>query len=114
MGKLTPYQMAHALMTLYAESYKEKYGTALLINRHRLSHSFRYCAEDLGYDNARAAITFFFECDSPNRHPVERFLNIYDELHKNRIRLQEDEEKRRKLREQTAKRVAEMERKMND
>lgn len=98
-------QQANALITKYVKHYTGKYGFPPTINRYRERWGFQSAIEDLGRDNATAALEYFFILDGP--HDVQRFLRSYDELHNQRLADQEDKRRVAQLHAETAKRVKE-------
>lgn len=104
MTKKTDQNLAHALLSLYVNKFKTKYGKAPQINRYRDSWGFKDMMEDLSYDRAKEVIEYYFETNRPG-HPLRALFNNYDRLDTIMRDKAKDEEERIKLREQTMKRV---------
>lgn len=110
MAKMTANQQAYALISLYEKYYTEKYGKKPSLNRHRDKWGFQDMVEDLGPDEAREIIKYYFETPRID-HPLQTLLRSYDQLARIRDERKNDEEDRLKMREETRKRVEEWERK---
>lgn len=105
---LTAQQKAYALITLYENQYKAKYGSKPSLNRHRDKWGFQDMLEDLGYDDARDVIMYYFEMKHIG-HPLQTLLRNYDRYHQIKEERKEDRARRLELREKTLKRVEEFE-----
>jgi hypothetical protein len=108
--KKSPRQQARALIEVYRNLFEQRYGRKPTLNSNALSWGFMDAISDLGYADARKAIEYFFLCDSPG-HDVQTYLNKYDKLHENRLRVEEDARKRIERLRKTAQLVAAMEKK---
>lgn len=108
--KKSPRAKAFELIGVYKKLYREQYQRNPIINSNALQWGFMTAIDDLGYANARKALEYFFTCESPG-HEVQTYLNKYDKLHENRLRVEEDARKRIERLRKTAQLVAAMEKK---
>lgn len=108
MTDKTKAQKAHALVTLYVTNWQTKYGKKPQINRFRDRWGFEAMIDDLGYDRAREIISFYFRTERTG-HPVDWMLYNYDNINATYEEIKRDEEKRAKIRAETARRVREWE-----
>lgn len=99
----------HALIGYFLTKYALRYKRELQINRFREQWAFDSMITDLGYERALEVIDYYFEMKKPG-HPLQYLLYNYDKISVTIKELADDEEDRRKLREETEKRVAEWER----
>lgn len=109
MAKLTANQQAYALITLFEKHYDKHYHRKPEINRHRDKWGFQDMVEDLGYDEAKDIVAYYFELKYIG-HPVQTLLRNYDKFSRVKKERQEDEANRLRLRAETKKRVEEFER----
>lgn len=110
MAKKSPRAKAFELIGVYKKLFREKYGRVPMLNSNVLQWGFKAAIDDLEYGNARKALEYFFTCDSPG-HDVQVFLNKYDKLHENRLKVAEDARKSRERLRRTAALVAALEKK---
>ena len=106
-------KQANALVTLFIQQYVEKYGKEPTINRFREKWAFQDMIGDLGYENARILIEYYFKTGRAG-HPVQYLLYNYDKLDKIRKEVAEDAIKRAEIRRATEKRVKEWEAKIGN
>ncbi|WNM72953.1 hypothetical protein SEA_PERSIMMON_71 [Streptomyces phage Persimmon] len=106
----SPRAKAFELIGVYKKLYREKYSKNPMINSNVLQWGFMAAIDDLEYANARKALEYFFTCESPG-HDVQVFLNKYDKLHENRLRVEEDARKRVERLRKTAALVAALDKK---
>jgi|SwirhirootsSR3_FD_contig_31_19602107_length_485_multi_2_in_0_out_0_2 hypothetical protein len=106
----SPRAKAFELIGVYKKLFKERYNRAPIVNSNALQWGFMAAIDDLEYGNAKKALEYFFTCDSPG-HDVQIFLNKYDKLHENRLKVVEDARKRVERLRKTAALVAAMEKK---
>jgi len=99
-------QQAQALITAFINGYKERYGFALTLNRFKIKWAMIDVIDSVGYLKAKELIEYYFKCDAD--HSINEFLNTFDELDDMQKRQLADEEYRRKLREQTRRRISEL------
>lgn len=106
-------KQTNALITLFVKSYGDKHHSDPVINRYKQKWGFQDMIEDIGYDGAQEAMEYFFGMKTPN-HDVKTLLNNYERYYKVVKDLEKDKEERLILREQTRKRVEEMESNVNN
>lgn len=105
MSARTLVQQANALITQYVRLYKEKHGTAPVVNRYRDKWGFQNMIEDLGKDDAVKVVVYYFSLTKI--HDLIDLFRSYDELHKNRLADEEDRRRVAQLEKETAQRVKE-------
>lgn len=101
-------QQAHALIGIYKKEFEAKYGYKPVINTYTLVFGFLDAIGDLGYEDAKKALSYYFTCESPG-HTVQNFLTKYTDLHKMRLEVERDRIKRQEIMKATAERVKRME-----
>jgi hypothetical protein len=101
-------QQAHALIGIYKKEFEAKYGHKPIINTYTLVFGFLDAIGDLGYEDAKRALAYYFTCENPG-HTVQNFLNKYTDLHKMRLEVEQDRIKREAMMRETAERVKRME-----
>lgn len=101
-------QQAHTLIGTYKKEYEAKYGQKPIINSYTLVYGFLDAIGDLGFEDAKKALLYYFTCDN-HGHPVQNYLNKYVDLHKMRIEVEKDRLKRAAMMKETAERVKRME-----
>lgn len=112
MAKITT-QQTHALISLFLKHYKDRYGKdPLNFNRYRDKWGFQSMAEDLGVERAKEVISYYFETGKAG-HPTSYLLHNYDKINAHMIDREEDAINRKKLMEESAKRVEEWRAKKN-
>lgn len=100
-------QQAQALITAYVAGYERVYGAKPTINRYRVKWGMIDVIESVGYDKAKELITYYFTCDA--RHSPEGFMNSFDRLEEMMVESQQDAARRARLREETRRRMEELE-----
>lgn len=100
-------QQAQALVTLYMSLYKKTYGHDPVVNRYRLKWGMTDVIDSVGYQHARALMEYYFDCDA--EHTPEWFLNNFDRLDASKKEQDIDDERRRRLREETKRRMQSLE-----
>jgi hypothetical protein len=108
MAQDTITKQANGLVTLYMKMFDERYGRKPQLNRYREKWGFQDMITDLGYDRAKEIVEYYFKTSKPG-HPVAFLLNNYDKINGYYDEKKNDDEKRRKLRADTAARVREWE-----
>lgn len=93
-------------INLFIKLYTEKYGNPPVFNRHRHKWAFQDMIKDLGFDEAKQTIEYYFETKRPG-HPVDHLLYNYERLYRTFEELEKDVENRAVLRELTKKKVEE-------
>lgn len=99
-------KQANENINLFIKLYTDKYGNAPVFNRHKHKWAYQDMIKDLGFDEAQATIRYYFDTNRFG-HPVEHLLYNYDSINQTRIELDEDDEKRARLRMETEQRVRE-------
>lgn len=99
-------QQANALLTKYLSLYDRKYGKKPTINRYKEKWSMKDVIESVGYPRAQELLEYYFSTGRTG-HPLQWFFYNFDRLDITLKELGSDEEKRRRLREQTKRRVEE-------
>jgi hypothetical protein len=112
MATQTRTQKAHALLRLYKEEYKKKFGYEPNVNSNRDKWGFMDMVDDVGYERSRLLIETFFTLYYENYELPKLFRN-YDKVLEEQREWEEDQSERRRLRELTRQRVEEFE-KRND
>ena len=96
-------QKSHALVSLFKTQYKKRYGENPKLNAYSAKYGMGDVMEDVGYERTRELIEYYFTCEA--RHSVTEFLNTYDSIDTLEQARKSDEEERRKLREETRRRI---------
>lgn len=100
-------QQTHTLITYFLTKYRARYNVDPRdFNRFRDQWGFQAMIEQYGMDRSKAVIDYYFDTPKPG-HPLTYLLYNYERLHAIMVDKEKDEEKRRKLREESAKRVEE-------
>lgn len=100
-------QQTHSLITYFLRGYVEKYESQPRdFNRFRDQWGFQSMIEQYGLDRSRKIVDYYFETRRPG-HPVNYLLYNYERLHAIMVDKERDAENRRKLREESQKRVEE-------
>ena len=101
-------RQANALVTQFIKEYAEKYHVEPQINRYREKWGFQDMIADLGYDRAKATVSYYFRTEKDG-HPVAFLLNNYDRICAFYEEKLADEKKREEIRRETQQRVKEWE-----
>jgi|SRR6185312_1388280 len=101
----TDAKQAYSLISLYEKCYAARYGVTPKINRFREKWGYIDMIADLGYEDARKVIEYYFKTDK-TAHPVTFLFQNYDKINQFREEKLRDEENRAKLRAETEKRVS--------
>ena len=99
-------QQANALMTKYCALWKEKYGKAKVINRHKMKWAMMDFIESVEYDRAESILAYYFRTARPG-HPLEWLMYNFEDLLDTMEKRAKDDEDRAKARELTKRRVEE-------
>lgn len=98
-----PYQ----LIDLYAMLYKERYGRKPAnLNKYRDRWGFSDMIESIGYDDSVEVLKHYFRLDRPS-HTTGWLFNNFDTMYQEIKIIQEDRERRRKIRERTERLIKE-------
>lgn len=101
-------KLAHALVTKYSNLYELKYNKKPTMNRHREKWAMQDVLDSVGYDRALEILEYYFSVTKPG-HPLAWFYFNFDKLDEVMVKLDQDKERRQKLREQTKRMVEENE-----
>ena len=96
----------YALLSLYEKLYTEKYSKASRLNKFKEKWAMQDVIESVGYDRARELLEYYFRVTKQG-HPIQWFFYNFDRLDDMLIQSQEDELRRKKMREATKKMVEE-------
>jgi|SRR6476469_4652879 len=100
-------QQSHALITYFMGKYRDMYNADPRdFNRHRDKWGFAAMIDQYGTPRAKQIIDYYFATKRPG-HPVNYLLFNYDKLHQIMIDKAADEENRKKLIQESKKRVEE-------
>jgi hypothetical protein len=97
-------KLAHALVTKYSNMYELKYNKKITMNRHREKWAMQDVLDSVGYDRALEILEYYFSVTKPG-HPLSWFYFNFDKLDEVMVKLDQDKERRQKLREQTKRMV---------
>jgi len=101
-------KLAHALVTKYSNLYEINYNKKPTMNRHREKWAMQDVLDSVGYDRALEILEYYFSVTKPG-HPLQWFYFNFDKLDEVMLKLEQDKERRQKLREQTKRMVEENE-----
>jgi hypothetical protein len=93
-------KQAYSLVSLYISLYRAKYNKAPVVNRYREKWAMQDVIDTVGFERSQKLLEYYFQCNKPG-HPLNWFLYNFDRLDDVLFRLQEDAERRKKIREQT-------------
>lgn len=96
----------YALLSLYEKLYTEKYNKASRLNKFKEKWAMQDVIESVGYDRARELLEYYFRVTKQG-HPIQWFFYNFDRLDDMLLQSQEDELRRKKMREATKKMVEE-------
>ena len=94
----------YVLMSLYQNLYKEKYGSAITINKFREKWAMQDVIDSVGLNKAVELLEYYFSLSKPG-HPLNFFYMNFDKIEKTKNDIDQDVERRRLLREATKKMV---------
>lgn len=99
-------QQAGKLLTQYSTLHRERYGAIPKMNRFKEKYAMKDVVESVGFDRATMLMSYYFKT-ARTSHPIEWFKYNFEKLDLILDELAEDEAKKSKMREETARRVAE-------
>lgn len=102
-------QLPYVLISTYEMLYAEKYGKKPVVNRYREKWGMQDVIDSVGFNRAKELLEYYFKTGK-NGHPIGWFFMNFDSIDRMLIQRTEDDEKRKKLREQTKQMIEEMER----
>lgn len=106
MATNTVAKQAYGLISLYEKCFEEKHLRKPLVNRFRVKWGFQDMVTDLGYEDAKTVVEYYFRT-AKQGHPIDFLLSNYDKVYEFMRERMDDEEKRLELRKQTEKNVKE-------
>jgi hypothetical protein len=90
-------QQPHALISLYAKLYTEKYNKTVMINRYKEKWAMQEVIDSVGYDRAKELIEYYFKLTSKQGHQLQWFYYNFDRLDDMLIKTEMDNERRNML-----------------
>lgn len=94
----------YILMSLYLNLYKEKYGKSLTINKFREKWAMQDVIDSVGFEKARDLLEYYFTLNKFG-HPLNFFYMNFDKIEKAKVEMEEDQVRRRLIREATKKMI---------
>lgn len=98
---------SQAAIFYYQGAYKIHYGEKPVVNYYKLTFAFGAVIDDIGLDETRELIDFYFKTLSNDRHNPETFARNYDKLINSRAEQGENNSRLAALKEQTRLRAEE-------
>lgn len=108
VSEATLNKYTNELLNLYINLYADKYKKSPEMNRFKQKWGFRGMYEDLGKDQAKKVIEYYFALNRPG-HAVDYLLYNYEKLDKIIREKEKDAVERERLRKETEQRVREWE-----
>jgi hypothetical protein len=102
----TMMQQANKLLSQYSLLYRERYGSVPKMNRFKEKYAMKDVVESVGFDRATELMSYYFKT-ARTSHPLDWFKYNFDKLDTIMEELADDEAKKQKMREETARRVEE-------
>ena len=96
----------YALLSLYEKLYSERYNKVSRLNKFKEKWAMQDVIESVGYDRARELLEYYFRVTKQG-HPIQWFFYNFDRLDDMLLQSQEDELRRKKMREATKRMVEE-------
>lgn len=96
----------YALLSLYESLYLDKYSKKPRINKYKEKWAMSDVIDSIGYERARELLFYYFKVTKQG-HPIQWFLYNFDRLDDMFVQSQEDELRRKKMREATKRMVEE-------
>lgn len=104
----------NALVTHYLKLWKEKYpGVQKTFNRYAMKWPMMDVVDSVGFERGKELLTYYFRT-SHSGHDFQWFIYNFDKLERAMLDRVEDEEKKARMRAETAARVAEWERRQRE
>lgn len=97
-----------ALLTLYSNLFKDRYGKPATFNRYKEKWAMVDVIDSVGYERARDLLEYYFKVSKPG-HPLQWFFYNFDRLDDMLKQSEEDAMRREKIRKQTKAMVEEAE-----
>lgn len=99
---------AEMLLNIFEDEWRNKYGSKYQGNRHSDLWAFYDMIKDLGFDDAKSTVKYYFRLQSSNRHDRMYLKYNYDKIYEQMLSVRSDREERRKIMEQTKRRMEEL------
>jgi len=96
----------YALLSLYESLYSDKYSKKPRINKYKEKWAMADVISSIGYERARDLLQYYFKVTKQG-HPLQWFFYNFDRLDDMLTQSEEDQLKRKKMREATRKMVEE-------
>lgn len=100
-------KQAHTLVSYFGTKYKAKYGYPAAVNRYSARWGFDSILMDMGLDEAKSLVDYYFETISTNGHSLDWFFYNYEKLSEAKGRRDEDVASLSVARQETKRRVEE-------
>jgi len=101
-------KLAYALMDKYSNLFYLKYGRKPTMNKYKEKWAMVDVIDSITYDRAIEILEYYFKT-TRSGHPLTWFYMNFDKLDEVMLKLEEDEARRARLREQTKRMVEENE-----
>ena len=97
---MTEKQKAHALVSVFDKMWKEKYGRPYKGNRFADQWGFQDMIYDLGYDEAKSVVEYYFKLGKKG-HDRRWLLYNYHELYDQMTEIEKERERRKRIMQET-------------
>lgn len=102
MARSSTDKEAYSVISLYTQLYKNKYGSAPIINKYKEKWAILSLIEDFDDYGVRETLEYYFKL-SKDRHPLSWFINNFTSLYTSRLNAERDailrQEQRRRTQE---------------
>jgi hypothetical protein len=99
-------KLTYSLLSLYETLYAQKYSKKPRINKYKEKWAMGDVIDSIGYDRSKELLEYYFKVTKQG-HPLQWFFYNFDRLDDMLLQSQEDELRRKKMREATKKMVEE-------
>ena len=99
-------KLTYSLLSLYETLYTQKYSKKPRINKYKEKWAMGDVIDSIGFDRAKELLQYYFKVTKQG-HPLQWFFYNFDRLDDMLLQSQEDELRRKKMREATKKMVGE-------
>lgn len=96
----------YALLSLYESLYSQRYSKKPRLNKYKEKWAMADVIESIGYERSRELLEYYFKV-SKQGHPLQWFFYNFDRLDDMLMQSQEDNQRRKKMREATKRMVEE-------
>lgn len=97
-------KLAHSLLTIYENLYKDKYKRTAHVNRYKEKWAMVDVIESVGYDRAKQLLQYYFKTAKVG-HPLMFFYNNFDKMDVMLASREEDDIRRAEIMRATKKMV---------